>query len=65
MSRASGLCRRCGGPKRGRGARVAAPVADCAECGDPVCAKHVAWIHDRYVCIKCQRLARMQGQKLY
>ena len=63
MSRGAGLCRRCGGPKRGRGARVSAPIADCMECGDPICERHATFDADRgdrggYVCTKCTRKAR-------
>ena len=58
MSRAAGLCRRCGGPKRGRAARASDPVADCAQCGDPVCSRHVVWHDGRYLCTKCERLKK-------
>ncbi len=58
MSRAAGLCRRCGGPKRGRAARTAAPVSQCRTCGDDICQKHAIWAGDFYICTKCDRAAR-------
>lgn len=60
VSRAAGLCRRCGGPKRGRAARVAAPIAQCHLCGDDICDRHAMWAGDYYICTKC---ARALGKK--
>lgn len=59
MSRAPGLCRRCGGPKRGRAAREAAPWAQCNTCHDDICPKHSVWdgTSDAWVCTKCAREA--------
>jgi len=56
LSRAAGLCRLCGGPRRGKSARLAAPVADCARCGVPVCPRHMVWDTDRALCTKCARV---------
>lgn len=57
MSRAAGLCPRCGGPKRGRSARASSPVAQCSrpECGDWVCDRHVTMVNGEWVCTKCSR----------
>jgi formylmethanofuran dehydrogenase subunit E len=55
MSRAAGLCKRCGGPKRGRAARVSAPIAQCNKCGDDICARHAVWAGDFYICSRCNR----------
>jgi hypothetical protein len=57
VSRAAGLCRCCGGPRRGKAARLAAPVADCARCGVPVCEKHEVWDsrNEHWICIRCAR----------
>lgn len=60
MSRAAGLCRRCGGPRRGRAARVSAPIAQCHLCGDDICDRHAVWDSDYYICTKC---ARALGKK--
>lgn len=54
MSRAPGLCRRCGGPKRGRAARDASPWAQCGECSDLICERHSVW-SDGWICTKCDR----------
>lgn len=62
MSRAPGLCRRCGGPKRGRAARVASPIAQCYKCGDDICERHSRWHDDGYLCTKC---AQKIGLKEY
>jgi len=63
VSRAAGLCPRCGGPKRGRAARASAPAAQCSkpECGDWVCEKHVRMISGEWVCTKCIRQASRQA----
>lgn len=53
MSRAAGLCRRCGGPKRGRAARPSMPIAQCYSCGDGICERHARWHEDGYLCTKC------------
>lgn len=58
MSRAAGLCRLCGGPKRGRAARTAAPVAQCQLCGNDICPKHAVWAGDYYICKKCERAGK-------
>jgi hypothetical protein len=55
LSRAAGLCRRCGGPKRGRAARPSMPIAQCTECGDGICHRHAQWHNDNYICTKCAR----------
>ena len=57
MSRGAGLCRRCGGPKRGRSARVSVPIADCLDCGDAVCQRHAVEVPEElgYRCTKCHR----------
>lgn len=55
MSRAAGLCKYCGGPKRGRAARVASPIARCPICENDICAKHAIWASDFYICYKCDR----------
>jgi hypothetical protein len=67
MSRAAGLCRSCGGPRRGRAARTAAPAGQCTRCGDDVCyPKHSDWFSEEdegrggYVCNKCLRAAKQQ-----
>ena len=53
MGRPRGLCRRCGGPKRGRAARPALPIAQCYACGDDICERHARWLDDGYICTKC------------
>lgn len=60
MSRAAGLCKSCGGPKRGRAARTASPAGQCTRCGNDVCwPKHSEWIAEEdegrggFVCKKC------------
>lgn len=60
MSRGAGLCKRCGGVKRGRGARTASPITSCDECRDPVCLRHSVWSPERgaYVCTKCDRASK-------
>lgn len=70
MSRAPGLCRSCGGPKRGRAARTAAPIAQCLGCGNDVCGRHSEWRSTwednndgGYVCRKCIR-AKAKGASL-
>lgn len=58
MSRAAGLCKSCGGPKRGRAARQASPSGQCMRCGDDVCwPKHSDWRSEEngYVCHSCIR----------
>lgn len=57
MSRARGLCGRCGGPRRGRSARRSDPIADCDLCQTPVCARHARYDPDgdRYLCAKDAR----------
>lgn len=55
MSRAPGLCVKCGGPRRGRSARSAAPIAQCESCRGDICAKHARWQGDYYLCYKCER----------
>ena len=55
MSRAAGLCIKCGGPKRGRAARTAAPIAQCESCRGDICEKHARWQGDYYLCYKCER----------
>ena len=59
MSRAAGLCGKCGGPRRGRSARTAAPIAQCESCRVDICEKHARWQGDFYLCYKCER----QGKK--
>lgn len=59
MSRAAGLCVKCGGPKRGRSARTAAPIGQCESCRGDICLKHARWQGDYYLCYKCER----QGKK--
>jgi len=67
MSRAPGLCRRCGGPKRGRTARTAAPWAQCAkeDCRADICPKHSVWDSsaDAWICTKCARDAGIKVVK--
>lgn len=58
MSRAAGLCKLCGGPKRGRAARTAAPIAQCSECGADICPKHAVWRDDAYICKRCERASK-------
>ena len=58
MSRAPGLCAKCGGPKRGRAARVAAPIATCESCRGMICEKHARWMGDYYLCYKCERAGK-------
>lgn len=58
MSRAAGLCKLCGGPKRGRAARTAAPVAQCQECSADICPRHAEWEGDGYTCTRCIRLRK-------
>src|SRR5882724_1106297 len=58
MSRAPGLCVKCGGPRRGRSARSAAPIAQCESCRGDICAKHARWQGDYYLCYKCERLGK-------
>jgi hypothetical protein len=62
VSRGAGLCKRCGGVKRGRGARVSMPVADCIDCHEPICARHAVEVPSEggYRCTKCDR-ARRKG----
>jgi hypothetical protein len=55
MSRAAGLCVKCGGPKRGRSARTAAPIGQCESCRGDICLKHARWQGDFYLCYKCER----------
>ncbi|GAA4626883.1 hypothetical protein GCM10023196_036950 [Actinoallomurus vinaceus] len=57
MGRAHGLCGRCSGPIRGRSARRAHAVTDCAECDTALCASHAGFDadNDRYLCGKCAR----------
>lgn len=57
MARAHGLCGRCSGPIRGRSARRAHAVADCANCRTPLCSSHAGFDadNDRYLCGKCAR----------
>ena len=55
MSRAPGLCRSCGGPKRGRQARVASPIGECQFCFEQICERHSFWYEIGYVCLKCAR----------
>jgi len=55
VSRGAGLCPRCGGPKRGRAARVSFPVAQCSVCLDHVCERHVEMVDGEWVCSKCKR----------
>ena len=50
------MCRCCGGPRRGKAARLAAPVQDCARCGAAVCEKHVRWDADRWICVRCAKV---------
>ena len=64
MSRAAGLCKYCGGPKRGRAARPAAPIAQCSSCGNDVCGKHCDWVDDWYKCHKCIRAGRKADDAL-
>ena len=59
MSRAAGLCGKCGGPRRGRSARTAAPIGQCEVCRVDICLKHARWQGDYYLCYKCAR----QGKK--
>jgi hypothetical protein len=51
MARAHGLCGRCSGPIRGRSARRAHAVADCANCRTPLCSSHAGFDadNDRYL----------------
>jgi hypothetical protein len=58
MSRAAGLCIKCGGPKRGRAARTAAPITQCESCRGAICEKHARWQGDYYLCYKCERLGK-------
>ena len=53
----NGLCRRCGGPKRGR-ALGALASAQCGTCGDEVCEKHVKWDGDNWICTKCAKASK-------
>lgn len=57
MSRARGLCGRCGGPRRGRSARRSDPVADCEACRTPVCARHAGFDPEanQTLCTSCAR----------
>ena len=55
MSRAAGLCGKCGGPRRGRSARTAAPIAQCESCHVDICLKHARWQGDFYLCYTCER----------
>jgi hypothetical protein len=57
VSRGAGLCGLCGGVRRGRGARVAMPIADCVQCRVPVCAKHSVPAPEEggYRCNRCVR----------
>ena len=55
MSRAAGLCIKCGGPKRGRAARTAAPIGQCESCRGDICLKHARWQGDYYLCYTCER----------
>ena len=61
MSRAPGLCRQCGGPKRGRAARESAPIAKCDLCDAEICPRHALWDTDHYICKKCAREHDIQG----
>jgi hypothetical protein len=65
MSRAAGLCGRCGGPKRGRSARASDPVADCSRCGTPICKRHARWDSDEeaWVCTRCARTEHIRVVK--
>lgn len=62
MSRAAGLCRRCGGPKRGRAARDAAPWTRCELCNDDICPRHSVWAGDYWICTKCDREGKKAEQ---
>lgn len=64
MSRAAGLCIKCGGPKRGRAARVAAPIGQCESCRGLICEKHARWQGDYYLCYKCERLGKKSDIKI-
>lgn len=64
MSRAAGLCRLCGGPRRGRAARTAAPVARCEICGSDICPRHALWSDEKYYCLHCARERGIQGIKV-
>ena len=64
MSRAPGLCAKCGGPKRGRAARVAAPIATCESCRGMICEKHARWQGDYYLCYKCERLGKKSDVRI-
>ena len=55
MSRAPGLCRYCGGPRRGRAARECSPWARCERCEADVCEKHSVMEGDHWICTKCAR----------
>ena len=64
MSRGSGLCGLCGGVKRGRSARTAAPIADCLDCRKPICERHSVPVPDEgaYRCTKCARALKTSGR---
>lgn len=61
-----GVCGRCGARRRGRGARVQAPVADCVDCRTPLCVKHAIEAPDRggYICFKCKKKPQAQISEL-
>lgn len=57
MSRAAGLCGKCGGPRRGRAAGQSDAVADCDLCHTALCVRHSRYDPDgdRTVCVGCGR----------
>lgn len=64
MSRAPGLCVKCGGPKRGRAARVAAPIGSCESCRGMICLKHARWQGDYWLCYTCERKGKKSDVRI-
>lgn len=61
MSRAAGLCKSCGGPRRGRAARPSAPIGRCENCNEDVCIKHALWVDTGWWCRKCATAEGREG----